>query len=32
MKDITPDAPVARPEASFALIDFAVFTLRLHRS
>jgi hypothetical protein len=30
MKDIAPDPPVARPEASFALVDFAVFTLRSH--
>ena len=32
MKDITPNTPVARPEASFALVDFGVFTLRSHRS
>jgi hypothetical protein len=32
MKDITPDTPVARPEASFALVDFGVFTLRSHRT
>jgi hypothetical protein len=32
MKDITANTPVARPEASFALVDLAVFTLRAHRS
>jgi hypothetical protein len=30
MEDITSDTPVARPEASSALVDFGVFTLRSH--